>query len=126
MSVMYSGGKTSAMNCLSTAVHAADLELDLITTVLPPAMAAATTPKVSRKGKLNGLITNDTPYGILYTLVNMLGKHISPLRCHSGRAHRRRPWMISLISTMMGPMSHRYASTALRPRSAAKACSNSD
>jgi hypothetical protein len=46
---------------LSTAVHADDFELDLITTVLPPHIAAATTPIVNRIGKLNGLITSDTP-----------------------------------------------------------------
>ena len=61
MRVTYSGGNTSAQNFLSAAVQADDLELDLITTVLPPHMAAATTPRVSRMGKLNGLMTSETP-----------------------------------------------------------------
>ena len=86
---------------------AADLELDLTTTVLPPAMAAATTPIVSKIGKLNGLMTNDTPYGILYTLVTMLGKHMKPLKCRSGRDHRLKLRSISLISTIIGPTSQR-------------------
>ena len=61
MRVTYSGGKTSAKKRLSTSVQAADLLLDLMTTVLPPHIAAATTPMVSRIGKLKGLMTNDTP-----------------------------------------------------------------
>ena len=65
MRVTYSGGNTSAKNFLSAAVEAADLLLDLMTTVFPPAIAAATTPMVRRMGKLNGLMTSETPYGIL-------------------------------------------------------------
>ena len=42
-------------------------------------MLAVSTPRVSRMGKLNGLIISVTPYGILYTLVTKLGKHIKPL-----------------------------------------------
>ena len=61
MRVTYSGGNTSAKNFFNAAVLAADLLLDLTTTVLPPAIAAATTPMVSKMGKLNGLMTNDTP-----------------------------------------------------------------
>ena len=52
-----------------------DLELALITAVLPPAILAARTPRDKSIGKLKGLIIRVTPYGILYTLVNTLGKH---------------------------------------------------
>ena len=56
----------------------------------------------------------------------MLGKHISPLKCVSGRAQRFNPRSISLISTMIGPTSQRKPSTRLRPRSSVRASSNSD
>ena len=61
MRVTYSGGKTFSKKRFITAVQASDLLLVLMTTVLPPHIAAATTPMVSKIGKLNGLITNDTP-----------------------------------------------------------------
>ena len=55
-----------------------DLLLALIKAVLPPAIEAANTPIDNKTGKLNGEMIKDTPYGILYTLVKILGKHASP------------------------------------------------
>ncbi len=75
------------MTFFIVSVQCADLELALITAVLPPAMLAANTPKDNKNGKLNGLMIRDTPYGILYTLVTVLGKQRIPLKCVSGFAH---------------------------------------
>ena len=57
----YSEGKHSEIISFRRAVLAGDLELALITAVFPPAMAAVSTPRESRKGKLYGLMIRDTP-----------------------------------------------------------------
>ena len=49
------------MISLMADVVAALLLLALIMAVLPPAIAAANTPKDRRTGKLNGAIINETP-----------------------------------------------------------------
>ena len=51
----------SAISRCRARVEAADLELVFITAVLPPAMLAARTPRVSRIGKLKGLMIRLTP-----------------------------------------------------------------
>ena len=61
ITVTNSSGKVSATSSFSARVLAADLELVLSTAVLPPEMAAARTPRVSRMGKLKGLMISDTP-----------------------------------------------------------------
>ena len=57
----YSSGKASAISFCSTAVERGDLELALMTAVLPPAMAAVSTPRERRKGKLKGLMISAVP-----------------------------------------------------------------
>ena len=98
-------------------MQAGDFELVLMTAVLPPAIAATSTPNDSVNGKLNGLMISDTPYGILWTFVVTLGKQTSPLKCRSGFAHFRTPLIISFASRMTVPMSQKNASASSRPRS---------
>ena len=50
--VTYSDGKTEAINSCNTAVQAGDLELALMTAVLPPARLAVRAARESRMGKL--------------------------------------------------------------------------
>ncbi len=61
MTVMYSAGKVSRISSRSTAVEWTDLELALITAVFPPAIAAVSTPRERRNGKLNGLMISTVP-----------------------------------------------------------------
>ena len=59
--VTYSGGKVSAASSATACAQAGALALTFSTAVLPPAIAAASTPSDKSTGKLNGLMMRQVP-----------------------------------------------------------------